>query len=118
MKKEKVKENRKPKLVLIVSLVMVLIGVTIMPKAVVYAILPAEGAAYFNKLVAGLWCFKIALVLSGMLVYICPIVLRRLNANMIVHDSQKAFSAILYGIYGDELSEYKFDNIPIALSVL
>jgi hypothetical protein len=46
--------------------VLLIAGIALPPEKVVRAVLPAARAAFFDKLVAGMWCLKTALVLNGL----------------------------------------------------
>ena len=46
---------------------MILVGGLLPAAKVVHAVLPAKGAAYADKLVAGMKCLKLAMILNGLL---------------------------------------------------
>ncbi|MEI6085571.1 MAG: hypothetical protein WCS70_14900, partial [Verrucomicrobiota bacterium] len=47
--------------------VMILAGLTLPAERIVHALIPARGAAYADKLIAGMKCLKFALIANGLL---------------------------------------------------
>lgn len=57
---------------LVLGLLMILVGAVLPAARIVHAVLPAKGAAYADKVIAGMKCLKLALVINGLLALALP----------------------------------------------
>lgn len=95
----------------VAGIVVIIAGVFLPAQAIVSALLPARGEAYFHKLVLGMWCFKLALVLNGAAIILFPLLYRIFWLSKDNISSRKEF------FYSHHIEPYHYEYVLLFASL-